>query len=316
LAEQDTYQQNEQAAEPSLSVKDGTRKKRSRFNRDPQPFSMTRVQQRDVEILEGLHSYRLLTTSHITSLFFNTKKRAEQRLRKLFDGGLVDRVFRPVVVGSAEIIYILSEQGASILSQETGIDREEIDIIRLKAKKQTPFFLDHFLDINQLRISLTLASKANGYNLLFWKYENELKNKSNQGVLVSDRVKDPENPGQMIPVSPDAFFGLDTPKGKAYFFLEADRATMSNSRFRRKMMGYARYWLDGVYQEKWGYRTFRVLTTTTKNRLPVLLDVTGRIRDKQLLPIFHFTDRDSVTPEKLFSEVWKTPDSDKAKGII
>ena len=316
MAEQDTYQQDEQAAEPSLSVKDGIRKKRSRFNRDPQPFSMTRVQHRDVEILEGLYSYRLLTTSQITRLFFNTKKRAEQRLRKLFDGGLVDRIFRPVVVGSAEIIYILSEQGASILSQETGIDREEIDTIRLKAKKLTPFFLDHFLDINQFRISLMLASKANGYNLLFWKYENELKNKSDQGVLISDRVKDPENPGQMIPVSPDAFFGLDTPRGKAYFFLEADRATMSNSRFRRKMMGYARYWLDGVYQEKWGYRTFRVLTTTTKNRLPVLLEVTGRIRDKQLLPIFYFTDRDSVTPEKLFSEVWKTPNDDKARGII
>ena len=196
MADQDTYQQNGQAVEPSLSVKDVIRKKRSRFKRDPLAFSMTRVEQRDVEILEGLYSYRLLTTSQITSLFFNTKKRAEQRLRKLFDGGLVDRIFRPVVVGSVEIIYILSEQGASILSQETGIDREEIDTIRLKAKKLTPFFLDHFLDINQFRISLTIAGRTNGYSLLFWKYENELKNKSDQGVLISDRVKDPENPGQ------------------------------------------------------------------------------------------------------------------------
>ena len=68
---------------------------------------------------------------------------------------------------------------------------------------------------------------------------------------------------------PDGFFGLETPKGNAYFFVEVDRATMGNVRIKRKMRGYARYWLDGVYTEKWGdENAFRVLTSTTKRRVP------------------------------------------------
>jgi len=292
------------------------KKRRSRFKRDPHPFSATRIQQRDVEILEAIYDYRFLATSQIASLLFNTKKRAERRLRKLYDAELVDRIFRPVIVGSAEIIYVLDKPGVDILSGETGIDREEINDIRRKATKLKPFFLDHFIGINQFRVALTVASKSNNCNLLFWKYENELKNKNEQGLLIADKVKDPENPGQKIPVSPDAFFGLETPKGRTYFFLEVDRATMSNTRFKRKMTGYARYWLDGVYQEKWGYKTFRVLTTTTTNRLPNLLETTSQIAEKQLLPVFYFTDRKDITPEKLFCEIWKAPNDEGFRSIV
>ena len=298
-------------------INDGAkRKRRSRFERDPHPLSTIRIQPRDIEILQALYNYRFLTTSQTASLFFNSKKRAEQRLRKLYDAGLVDRIFRPVIMGSAETIYVLSKFGVSILSQETGIDTETISDTRLKAKKLKSFFLDHFIDINQFRVALISASESNNYDTLFWKYENELKNKSEQGVLIADKVNDPENTGQKIPVSPDAFFGLETPAGKAYFFLEVDRATMTNTRFKRKMTGYARYWLDGVYQEKWGYKTFRVLITTTTNRLANLLETTSQIRERQLLPIFYFTDRKNITPEKLFSEIWKVPNTERARALF
>lgn len=275
-------------------------------------MSTTKIQPRDIEILKAIHSYRILTTSQIASLFFGTKKRAERRLRKLYDAELIDRIFRPVVMGTAEIIYILDSLGISVLSQKTGMDRGEISDSQQRARKLKSLFLDHFIDINQFRVALTLASASNSCELLFWKYENELKNRSKEGVLIADKVRDPENPGRTIPVAPDAFFGLQTPKGKAYFFLEIDRATMSNSRFKRKMTGYARYWLDKVYEEKWGYKSFRVLTTTTRNRLPNLLETTGQIREKQLLPMFCFTDRENITQEKLLSEIWRAPNDEKA----
>ena len=290
------------------------RKRRSRFERAQ--LSAVRIQARDIQILETLYNYRFLTTSQIAALFFNTKKRAEHRLRKLYDANLVDRIFRPVIVGSAETIYVLGRDGVTLLSRETGTDTAEISDIRLNAAKLKPFFLDHFIDINQVRVALTSASEINNYNMLFWKYENELKNKNEQGLLIADKVKDPENPGQRIPVAPDAFFGLETPAGRAYFFLEVDRATMTNTRFKRKMTGYARYWLDGVYQEKWGYKTFRVLTTTTAKRLPNLLETTSQLREKQLLSIFHFTDRDNITPERLFSEIWRVPGDGQNKSLF
>ena len=53
-----------------------------------------RMQERDIDILQALFSYRMLTTSQLTQLFFTSKKRAEQRLRQLYDAGLVERIFR------------------------------------------------------------------------------------------------------------------------------------------------------------------------------------------------------------------------------
>ena len=148
---------------------------RSRFERDPYPDSATRIQRRDIDILEAIHNYRFLTTSQVASLFFGTKKRAERRLRKLYDAELVDRIFRPVVTGTAEIIYVLNRTGISILSQQTGMDTEDIEVSQQRARKLKPLFLDHFIDINQFRVALTLGSEANSFDVLFWKYENEYR---------------------------------------------------------------------------------------------------------------------------------------------
>ena len=229
---------------------------------------------------------------------------------------LVERIFRPVVLGSAEIIYVLGKEGVNLLTQKVGCDRGEIDTARMKAKSLKPFFLDHFIEVNQFRLSVTIAAKYHGCGLLFWKYPHELQNRNKQGVLISDRVTDPQNPSKKIPVTPDGFFGLETPKGRAYFFVEIDRATMDNPRFKRKMKGYARYWLDGVYQEKWGYKAFRVLTATTKRRVSNLLRTTSQLSEKQLLPIFYFTDKDDITPEQIFGEIWRIPTQDVLKNFI
>ena len=61
------------------------------------------------------------------------------RLRKLYDANLVDRIFRPVIVGSAETIYVIRSAGVTLLSRATGIDTGDIGDIRLKATKLKPF---------------------------------------------------------------------------------------------------------------------------------------------------------------------------------
>jgi len=283
--------------------------------RDPH-HALVQLQERDIDILDALSSYRLLTTSQLARLFFTTKKRAERRLRQLYDAELVERIFRPVVRGSAEILYALDREGVNLLAQEQGRDRAEIQTARTRAKSLKPFFLDHFIEVNQFRLSITLSAPNHNSKLIFWKYEHELQNKNKKGVLISDRVTDPDNPSQKIPVTPDGFFGLETPRGNAYFFVEVDRGTMDNQRFRRKMRGYARYWADNVFQEKWGYKRFRVLTATTTRRVPNLLKTTSQLKDTRLLPMFCFTDRANVTPEEILGEVWRTPNQAEAQSIV
>jgi len=136
-------------------------------------------------------------------------------------------------------------------------------------------------------------------------------------VLISDRVVDPENTGEKIPITPDGFLGLETPRGRAYYFVEVDRGTMDNPRFLRKMRGYARYWLDDVFTEKWGYSAFRVLTsTTTKRRVENLLKTTNRLNEKKLLSIFHFTEQENITPEQIFSDIWQLPNREGRNSLL
>ena len=76
---------------------------------------------------------------------------------------------------------------------------------------------------------------------------------------LEDRI---EHRGKKYAVIPDGFFGLEDPKGKFYFFLEADRSTMSNRRFLNKMKAYWNWWKQKGHQKKFGIKNFRVLTLT------------------------------------------------------
>lgn len=292
--------------------------RRSRFVRTPEQSPMI-LQDRDVKILETLYHYRFLTTTQIADLYFGSKSKALRRLRQLYDNGFVARIFRPVVVGSAEIIYYLDSYGVNVLARHLGIDREEVNWSRRSFVRIRSLFLNHALEVNQFRLAIHMATLDNSeVDLLFWKYDNELQTKNERGILISDKVVDPENSTKRIRVTPDAFFGLSTPKGRAYFFLEADLGTEDNYQFKKKTQGYLRYYTDGHYQQKYGYRIFRVLTTTSTNRLPNLLRTTQKaVVDRRFQSMFYFADREHVNSESIFAPIWRTPsEPDSRRSIV
>jgi len=65
---------------------------------------------------------------------------------------------------------------------------------------------------------------------------------------------------------PDAFFGIKATKGRSYFFLEIDMGTESNQRFGRKIVAYRQYRKTRKYTERYGFKSFRVLTVTTSEQ--------------------------------------------------
>jgi hypothetical protein len=84
------------------------------------------------------------------------------------------------------------------------------------------------------------------------------------------------------PVKPDGFFNLqfsDRPEGKnrAFFFLEADRSTMTRERFVQKLVNYWRWYRVGGHTETLGIKGFRVLTVTkSEERLRSLLSASSQ----------------------------------------
>ncbi len=257
----------------------------------------------------------MLTTSQITALFFGTHKRACTRLRDLFDADMVHRIHRPVIVGSAEIVYALGKQGVLRLAKHLKIDRKIINEVRLRFEEPKSLFLDHYLEINQFRVALCVGSGANDCNLNDWKYETDLKIKKAGELPKVIRVKDPEKAERTIPVVPDGFFTIETPESNLHhFFLEADRGTMEPARFRRKMLGYARYRMDKIYRQHLDISGFRVLTIT--DRVPSLLDVTAQIRPQNFHSMYYFADIQDITPDALFTPIWKVPSENQNKVLF
>ncbi|MBA7494287.1 hypothetical protein ES702_04862 [subsurface metagenome] len=292
---------------------DSPSKKRNRFT--PQPVKSIQLRDRDYTILTALFEYGMLTTSQIATLFFGTHKRACVRLRELFDAGTVHRIFRPVVVGSAEIVYALGKDGVSRLAKHLKIDRKQINESRLRFEDPKPLFLDHYLEINQFRVALCAGTKANDYKVKDWKYEADLKIKKAGELPKAVRVKDPEKAGRTIPVVPDGFFTLEVPDNRQHhFFLEVDRGTMEPARFRRKMLGYARYRMDKIYRQHLNISGFRVLTIT--DRVSSLLNATTQIRPQQFHLMYYFADIQDITPEALFTAIWKVPNDNQNKALF
>lgn len=134
-----------------------------------------------------------------------------------------------------------------------------------------PLFRNHELMLSDIHVSLVLASRGSSIKLALWKQgRGELKD----SVTVFE-----EEEQKKLPVEPDAFFVLEDtrrPASPAAFFLEADRSTTTNQRFKKKIRAYQAYFKQGLHTEKYGIRSARVLTIS--GRCGVMRKGRGRIR--------------------------------------
>jgi len=278
------------------------------------------MQARDLKVLELVHEYRFLRSDQISVLVqddgvkLKTNQVILKRLQKLFHNGILDRPrdqIRYDLMGSDRMIYALGNGGADILTEKLGIDRGKIDWSK-KNREVKRNYLQHVLMISNFRACLALATRERG-GILFWR----------QGDEIRDYVKTQDEEGRKLryPVWPDGFFGLQTPKGEQYFFLEADRSTMTNERFLKKMKGYWAYWKEECHRKKYGIDTFRVLTITrSEARKENLRKTTQEADDKEKgSPMFMFCCEKSYSleePGSILEANWQTPAGEKKKSLL
>lgn len=113
-------------------------------------------------------------------------------------------------------------------------------------------------------------------------------------------------------IIPDGFFQIEESDGKMYFFLEADRSTMTNERFLNKMRAYWLWWKQGG-QRKLNIENFRVLTITkTQQRMNNLIKVTSKAYDNPKGSyMFWFSDASQYSLKEHSSvtgKIWRTSD--------
>jgi predicted DNA-binding transcriptional regulator len=233
-------------------MNDQRRLQRNRRSPSPPPMRLTG---RDVDILQALADYRVLRQDQIQVLFFGSKSTAQYRLSHLFQHGFLKRHFLPVYAGWSPTLYTLDKAGVSVLREQ----RQIAD--KLWTGEVGQEFLNHTLAINDVRIAFTIGCHLAGYTLVSWLTEFHLK-------ADYDRVPVRDAQGRIRQVSliPDGYGVLETPRGRAAFFLEMDRGTMTTSRFQTKIKAYREYVRSNRYTERYQSKSLRVLTVVPSQK--------------------------------------------------
>jgi hypothetical protein len=251
-----------------------------------------RLTARDVEILKTVAEYRIVRQDHIQTLFFGSRSTAQYRLSHLFQHGFLARHFLPVYAGWSPTLYTLDTRGVEMLRSEW----------QYTAPTWNPHvgheFLAHTLSIADVRVAISLACRAVNYKLILWRSEAEMKADYDRVMI---RLANGSN--QTISLIPDSYFVVETPQGRAHFFVELDRGTETLKRFAIKVLAYQAYVANGQYQKRYPTRSLRVLTVTTSpKRLAHLKTTTEQVGGGRM---FWFATANDVLPEKaLTAPIW------------
>ena len=288
-----------------------TKSERRHTRRDVRPTDPTpmRLTERDLDILQAVYEYELLTTQQLQTLFFPSWHTAYRRLARLYRHRLLDRKFLGMHADSVNTpaLYVLDKRGVQVLRAQRG--REMVWRQRLKPLSIT--FLEHTIAINHVRVAVAKACQDTaGFALVRWQGENELKGDYDRVTIESDT-------GRKVNVSliPDSYFVLQTPKGVAHFFLELDRGTMTVKRFKSKILAYQAYYASGAYQRRYDTRSLRILTVTSSTkRAEHLKQMTELVGGKQR---YWFSTLDQLAPETVLERpIWQVATQTEAQPLV
>jgi Replication-relaxation len=289
-----------------------------RFKRASAVATM-RLTPRDQEILRLVRRFRFVSSAHICSLIPGSPQQVLRRLKLLYHHGFLERPRAQIDYyhrgGSRHMVYGLGSKGAAFLLRDLD---PGIAHVRWGEKNRSAgrIFLEHALLVSDVMVAIELACRKTGIRLLTGR-ELAVADKTTGKrrpfrwqVKMSNRLK--------LGVIPDYVFALDFKDqsgtvNRAFFFLEADRATMpvirknlSQTSFYRKLRAYEATWSQSIHQTQFGFHRFRVLTVTTSTeRVKSLVDACSELERGQGL--FLFADRKILEkPGDIFLAVWQS----------
>lgn len=232
-----------------------------------------RLTSRDARIISWVYQMRFMTREQVQRIEFapTTASSAKKRLMLLYQNGYLDRRALPIeeAFGSSQTLHCLDSKGADWLAYAMKMERSDLDW-KPRDNEVKPYLLQHLLDINDFRISATLAARGKGWPME-WIDERTLKRDG-----MKEYVTDPKT-GRRVAVVPDGYFTLSgvrigEEERRASFALEVDRGNMEVKPWKRKVRAYITWWKSGQYQNHYGTHSLRVLTVVSGAR---------RARDKE-----------------------------------
>ncbi len=288
--------------------------KRKRHKRQENPPGLV-LQPRDIDVIEAVYRFRMLSQAQIAALYFGSKATAQYRLEKLYDHQFLERKFLPVSLGEGRspTLYILDRRGVETLRTERGYD--EVKWFGT-SKGLSADFLSHTIAMNDVMVLVRLACRAQGFELEKWQAENEVKADYDRVTVQSQGGK-----REVVPVVPDSYFTIVANQRRYPFFLELDRGTMTLARFKNKIRAYLAYYKSGAYEKRYGTQSIRVLTVVStksqsggQKRLHNLKAATEEMTKERW---FWFATLSELTEENILSyPVWHQATERESKILI
>ncbi len=191
-------------------------------------FELVRhLTERDREIALALYEHQLLTTDQLTLLFFSSSRRAQDRLRFLFDERVVDRFYppRPHGLGKPQAHWLLDEGGAILVAASLKLERKQLGWQRRDDWGSYPQLV-HRLEVNRFVTDLIAATLEDGLlGVSEWWGSRSC----------SGRLSGQERYSRPVP---DKGFFLETARGPIECYLEWDRGTETLERLGNKVALY------------------------------------------------------------------------------
>lgn len=261
---------------------------------------------RDVMIILSVYENRFLRRDQIQRLHFTDASVTAccVRLKKLHDNRFLDRVGRPAASIKTQAVYALNKRGADVVAAALELNRHKIRWSRASNRVEW-FFMEHTLAVSEFKVCLDVALASRREEIFFYQRGDRSHLRR---ISVSEAKK------KYFVVAPDAFFGIQSGRGKHIFFLEVDMGTETLSRFAEKVVAYKRYWKSRQYTEEYGFNHFRVLTVAeSERRLANLRRVTGETGGQRM---FLFTTIQAIQKESSPGNIWLSPISDLPTSLL
>ena len=269
-------------------------------------ISPVRLTERDVAIILAVNENRFLSRDQIQRLHFPdvSFQACCRRLKKLSDQRFLARLRRPVAVGSSQAVFGLDKRGADVVSVSLEIGKGKVKWTR-DSNRVEWMFMEHTLGISEFKVCLDVALAERPEELIFYQ-------RGDRSHL--RRINMTGTKKKYFVVAPDAFFGIESGRGKHIFFLEVDMGTEPLSRFTEKIVAYKRYWKSHQYTEEYGFNHFRVLTLAeSERRLINLIKATGKAGGQRM---FLFTTFGTIHAQSPLGSIWLSPTTSSPTSML
>jgi len=276
-----------------------------------------KITDRDIRVVHSIYKYKYLSGSQIQRLHFPSETTRNRRLRRLIDEGLVEPF---EILNIPERIFRISRDGARLVASRLGVDVEDLLWTSSLKKPKDYYFIRHFIKLNDVRITLELATQDGPVSLRGFIPEYYGKKESSGSVhkYVRDATFDIVNPHEHIPHTPDAVFSLEKTRRPALFFLEVDRGTETLSNPQKGVLKMVRFYLGYLangdyrgYSEDFktdeAFSSFRALiVTTSEERVENMRSAASSLPQQvhRGLRALWCTTFDQLAPGTVLTPIW------------